>query len=47
MTDQDLALLEQLTYVNKDLYEAAGINHKVIQPEAGKDVASLLRYFDD
>lgn len=29
MTDQDLALLEQVTYINKDLYKAAGIDESV------------------
>ena len=47
MTDQDLALLEQVTYINKDLYKAAGIDESVHIITEGDTVDSILENFDD
>jgi hypothetical protein len=47
MTDQELALLEQVTYINKELYKAAGIDESVHVIAEGDTVDSILENFDD
>jgi len=47
-TDEELMLLEQLTYLNDDVYKAAGLNDflKVTDIKAANDIEALLEAFN-
>ena len=45
MTDQELALLEQVTYINNDLYKAAGIDESVHVIIEGDTATRIKIYF--
>ena len=45
MTDQDLALLEQITYIDKNVLSAAGINSDSLKFKKGDSVEKVLKQF--
>ena len=47
MTDEELLLLEQITYLDKEVYSAAGLSKKNIKIRENKTVGELLKDFDD
>ncbi len=47
MTDEKLALLEHITYIDENVLKAAGINDSLLELIEGKNVAMTLRVFDD
>ncbi|PHU34077.1 Mbeg1-like protein, partial [Pseudobutyrivibrio ruminis] len=47
MTDEKLALLEHITYIDENVLKAAGINNSLLELIEGKNVAMTLRVFDD
>ncbi len=46
-TDEELMLLEQLTYLNDDVYDAAGISDSADSYQTAKNVERLLNDFGE
>ncbi|MCR4997994.1 MAG: hypothetical protein K6A61_11930 [Butyrivibrio sp.] len=46
MDDKELALLEQITYIDENVYEAAGLDYKD-KIKNGETVSGILEKFDD
>ena len=46
MTDEELALLEQITYIDKNVYEAAGLKWNGDSVDKGETVESILKDFN-
>ncbi|WP_189270158.1 Mbeg1-like protein, partial [Pseudobutyrivibrio ruminis] len=47
MTDEKLALLEQITYIDENVLKAAGINKELLEITEGSSVVNILELFDD
>jgi len=47
MTDEKLALLEHITYIDENVLKAAGIDKELLKVKDGKSVVSILKIFDD
>ncbi len=47
LTDRELMLLEQITYLDKSVYKAAGVKYKSIENYNGKSLRTVLSRFDE